>query len=456
MNKDVIESLVSNVIQSYKFVGFKSDTIHERDLFLSLLTCALVKTDSSEGFTSLSSLMDTKKDFSKTVKTLANNKNFTPALREFFIDLSDLYEKNDGDIVIEEVFQFANKQQVSKLSNEELICIYDRVLQRLQAMNMPDHLASDFSYQSLPFNFAELYTELLQPKQSSRVYDPYAMTGESIVDFSLLNRGLNVTTESVNQSSRYIQHKLLIAGASEIRAKNSFALAPEANVKQAEFDFAFTLLQPSISSEIEDITADNSKKLRGNFEKARIPNAVIKSRFWEHALIHHILYALNDSGKAIIITGKGPLSRHSDFHSRKILVESNLIDGVIKLPSKLLDARTVSLFAIILNKKRSKTDKVKFIDVKDCYIPENGINKLANIDEIANTFHSKASSSVYVESVVPSSIIENGYSLNVENYLSNEVQQYEHINVEEVQQALSKQQRITDLIIKKLSANLST
>jgi len=451
MNNEVIESLVSKIIQSYKFVGFKNDTIFERDLFLSLLTCALVKINSSKGFVSVSSLIDTKKDFSQSVKSLAKNKDFTLALQCLFIDIIYLYEKNEGNIQVDEVFLFANNQQISKLTIEELICLYDRVLQRLQAMNLPDQFASDFSYQTLPFNFAELYTKLLQPKQNSRVYDPYAMTGESIVDFSLLNNNISVTTESVNQSSRYIQHKLLIAGTSETYAKNSFALEPKSNVNKGEFDYSFTLLQPNISAEIEDITGDSSRRLKGNFEEQRIPKSVVKSRFWEHALIHHMLYSLKDSGKAIIITGKGPLSRHSDFHSRKILVDKNLIDGVIQLPAKLLDARTVSLFAVILNKGRSDKDKIILIDARDCCTFESGINKLTNIDDIANAYRIQSSQSLTSELVTPTSIIEKGYSFNVDTYLSSEAQQYENINAEETQQALLRQLRITDSIIKKLN-----
>jgi len=272
-----------------------------------------------------------------------------------------------------------------------------------------------------------------------------------VYEFGLLNNNISVTTESVNQSSRYIQHKLLIAGASETYAKNSFALEPKSNVNKGEFDYAFTLLQPNISAEIEDITGDRSRKLKGNFEEQRIPKSVVKSRFWEHALIHHMLYSLNDSGKAIIITGKGPLSRHSDFHSRKILVDKNLIDGVIQLPAKLLDARTVSLFAVILNKQRSHKDKIILIDAKGCCTFESGINKLTNIDDIISAYRAQSSQSLTFELVTPASIIEKGYSFNVDTYLTSEAQQYEDINAEEAQQALLKQQRITDLIIRELN-----
>lgn len=51
--------------------------------------------------------------------------------------------------------------------------------------------------------------------------------------------------------------------------------------------------------------------------------------------------------------------------------------------------------------------------------------------------------------VTPDTIIKNGYLLNVDKYLVHEKRHYE--DIEAVQQALLKQQRHTDLIIRKLN-----
>lgn len=450
MKIDVIESLVSTVVQSYKYVGFINDTIHERDLYLALLTCVLVKSPDLENLITECSQKNLNCDFLETVRKYSTDELLTPALRAFLNELEEL-ANNTQQFVFNEVFQLRDNPDIQKLTQKDRVTLYDRVLQRLQAMNLPDQFATDFSYQALPFNFSKLYSKLLQPKPKCRVYDPYAMAGESIVDFALQNESLTITTESVSQSSRYIRHQLLIAGVQELNTINSFALDPATNIKEGEFDYAITLLQPSIYSEIEDIRADKSKSLKGNYEENRIPKAVLKSRFWEHALIHHMLYSLNDSGKAIIITGKGPLSRHSDFHSRKELVDNNKIDAVIQLPPKLLDARTVPLFAIVLNKKRSNKDKITFIDARNCFTSDAGINTLTSIDDIAAAYRTQSSQSIKLELVTPEAVIKNGYSLNVDTYVAHEKRPHEDIDVEAVQQALLKQQRHTDLLIKKLS-----
>lgn len=455
MNNDVIESLVSTVIQSYKYVGFTNDRIHERDLYLTLLTCVLVKSPNLDNLITECKQKKSNHEFLATVRKYSTNKALNPALKAFLNELEELTNSNSQKLVFSEVFQLRDNSNIQKLSRKERVTLYDRVLQRLQAMNLPDQFAAEFSYQALPFSFAELYSKLLQPQSKSRVYDPYAVAGESIVDFALQNQSVCITTESVNQSSRYIRHQLLIAGVPELNTMNSFALDPATNIKKGEFDYAITLLQPSIYSEIEDIRGDNSKALKGNYEENRIPKAVLKSRFWEHALTHHMLYSLNDSGKAVIITGKGPLSRHSDFHSRKQLVDNNQIDAVIQLPPKLLDARTVPLFAIVLNKERSNKEKITFIDARNCYIPDAGINILTSIDEIAAAYRNQSSQSIKLELITPDIVINNGYSLNVDTYIVHEKRNYEDIDVEAIQQALLKQQRKTDSIISKLNSTFS-
>jgi hypothetical protein len=111
----------------------------------------------------------------------------------------------------------------------------------------------------------------------------------------------------------------------ELNTINSFALDPATNIEKGEFDYAITLLQPSIYSEIEAIRGDNSKALKRNYEENQIPKAVLKSRFWEHALIHHMFYSLNDSGKAVITIGKRPLSRHSTFASEDSSTELGIL-----------------------------------------------------------------------------------------------------------------------------------
>ena len=102
--------------------------------------------------------------------------------------------------------------------------------------------------------------------------------------------------------------------------------------------------------------------------------------------------------------------------------------------------------------KRSNKDKITFIDARNCYTADAGINTLTSIDDIAEAYLNQNSQSIKLELVTPDKIKKNGYSLNVDTYLAHDKRNYEDIDVDAVQQALLKQQRHTDLIIRKLNS----
>ncbi|WP_273020916.1 N-6 DNA methylase [Rheinheimera sp.] len=454
MRNSNIETLVLTTLQSYKHIGFTHDTIVERDLFLSVLACSLLLQTSptnSKVWYVLDELVqsENKADLQFT----SDEPN--PSIVEFIQDLRKRISAYPSlekiKNLLKEIRELSTDTLFSTLDKTQAIEFYDRVLQRLQAMNSPNLFSDDFIYQTLPFNLASLVSKLAPVKPKANVYDPYAICGEASVEFALLNKEVKITTESVNQSSIYIYHKLLIAGATSIKTINSFSMSPKANVDSQQFDLAFTLLQPSMSAEIEGSKHKQTKKLAGNFEQERVPKDVLVSRYWEHALIHHMLYSLKPDGKAVVITGLGPLVRQSDFKSRKLLLENNLIDAVVQLPAKLIDYRTVPLYVTIFRKNRLVSEPIKFIDASRYCHFENGINKLVNLDEIAELYHSSNVSKPELVLVSTNSVTQNECSLNVANYVSTLDRHHEYIDFDDTMTALSRQQRITNMLIENLT-----
>lgn len=459
MTNSDIEKLVLNALQSYKHIGFTHDTIVERDLFLGVLTCSLM-IQTSPANSRVWCLLDELVQPEDKVASHVTSDEQSPAIIKFMQDLhkriSAYASSEKTKNLLNEIRELSTDTLFSKLDKTHAIELYDRILQRLQAMNSSNIFSRDFNYQTLPFNFAYLVSKLAAVKAKASVYDPYAMCGEAMVEFALQNEEVQITTESVNQSSIYIYHKLLIAGAASINAMNSFSMSPTPNIGKLHFDLAFTLIQPSMSAEIDGMATAHkqTKKLAGNFEEDRVPKEVLVSRYWEHALIHHMLYSLKADGKAIVITGLGPLVRQADFKSRKLLLENNLIDAVIQLPAKLIDYRTVPLFATILKKNRLASEPVKFIDAsRYCYL-ENGINKLDNLDEIAALYHTSDATKPELVLVTTSTVIQNECSLNVAAYVATLDEHHEYIDFDDTMSALSRQQRITNKLIDNLSKTL--
>lgn len=84
------------------------------------------------------------------------------------------------------------------------------------------------------------------------------------------------------------------------------------------------------------------------------------------AWIQHAIYHLNSNGKAAILLNNGSLSaggKEADI--RKNIIEADLIEAIISLPSQLLTNTSIPSSIWLLNKKKLRKEKVLFIDASN-------------------------------------------------------------------------------------------
>ena len=86
-----------------------------------------------------------------------------------------------------------------------------------------------------------------------------------------------------------------------------------------------------------------------------------------------VLAALNNHGKAVIVAKKGSLFNTLDREARKALIENGYIESIIDLPGKIIPYANTDISLIVLNKS-IRNKKVKFINLKDCYIMKGKLN----------------------------------------------------------------------------------
>jgi type I restriction-modification system DNA methylase subunit len=357
-------------------------------------------------------------------------------------DLSIFFKMTDKLSFLLESDVFANCNTL------DLTVIYDRVLQRLQMMNSKDRLSKRFNYQEPPFDFSELVSLLANKTEPQNAYDPFAISGESSVSYVLHNKDVAITTESVTQTSKYIYQKLLIAGAANIEAKASYALSPVANVNQDSFDVAYTLFQPTETEEVRD--HEIKERYKKEFLDKRVDSNTIFDKYREHGFIQHILWSLKKDGIGFIVLGKGPLHRQPENEARNLLLEQNFVDAVIQLPPKLITSRTVPLYILVLKKNRGNNTKIKFIDASSFGQFDGKCNRLVNLQQLADIYHSRSSDSSICTEVDVSDIDRNSALLTVSTYLASEEATYEQIDTDIIRQELAKQQKLTDFYFSKL------
>ncbi|WP_022944234.1 N-6 DNA methylase [Pseudoalteromonas ruthenica] len=286
-----------------------------------------------------------------------------------------------------------------------------------------------------------------------RSYDPYALTGELSIYYSINSDVELAATETLVQSSPYIIHMLYIAGVENIDSQNSFGLAQQANIEPAMADVALTLLDPTSSKEDEHLQKLDNEPMF-SVADGRILEDTVPAKFKDHAFIQHLLYSIKEGGTAIIFLGKGPLHREIEKNARAYLLENNLVEAVIELPAKLINPRTVSLYALILKKGRISKN-VKFIDASHCYEATGRVNQLANIDEIYSLYTSEPSVAGKAISKTADEIISNDYLLIPASYLSGYEATENALNLVEIRKELIERAIENDVKLNHIFAELA-
>jgi len=439
-----LENTVRDVVEAYKYSGFIHDSIRERDFFLTYFVSCLLNHLESGRYSKLLSAMALASD-----EITVEYKN--DAHKQLFKGLSIQATNNSDHFeLMEKQLRFLHEDNVLKgCSAHQITIIYDRVLQRLQNMNVDDRLSKKFKYQlAVPLDFSELISQLANRKSYHHAYDPFATTGESSVSYLLRNEDVAITTESVMQSTQYITHKLVLAGATQIEAKYSYALSPIANVKPMSFDVAYTLFQPTETSEVAEY--EKQKSYGKKFLDGRINEDTVFDKYREHGFIQHILWSLKSEGIGFVILGKGPLHRQFESDARKLLLEQNVIDAVIQLPAKLTASRPLALYLLVLKKNRADNREIKFIDATSFYTFDGKQNKLDRLSQLAELYLNDGAESELMAKVSPRSIDDNSSLLTVSTY----VQTSQHVNDEIdstlIRKELSRQQVLTDHLLSKL------
>jgi type I restriction enzyme M protein len=144
----------------------------------------------------------------------------------------------------------------------------------------------------------------------------------------------------------------------------------------------------------------------------------------DFAFILHMIETLLPTGRAGIIVPHGVLFRGSaEGIIRKQLIEENLLEAVIGLPTNLFFGTGIPAAILIFNKARSlsgvENKEILFIDASKEFEDGKKQNKLLpeHIDKIVSTYRNWKEVSKYSHIATKAEIIENDYNLNIPRYV---------------------------------------
>jgi type I restriction enzyme M protein len=140
----------------------------------------------------------------------------------------------------------------------------------------------------------------------------------------------------------------------------------------------------------------------------------------EPFLIERGISSLNDSGKLITVLPLGFLFRNGhEQYIRERIVEEDLLDTVISMPSGLLKYTSIPFCIIVLNKAKKRAGVVRFIDAQKYTSTEKSRDKRLNVEVLGQLIRSN-SENESLRIVGNSLIREYDYNLNVPRYFAKE------------------------------------
>ena len=272
-----------------------------------------------------------------------------------------------------------------------------------------------------PAEVSELIAELVDPQAGERISDPACGSGSLLIKCGnqLLKRG-------IKDFALYGQE---ITGATWALAKMNMFLH---SMDNARIEWGDTIRNPKL---IEDDTTMKFEVVVANppfsldkwgYEVAsndpyqRFHRGLPPQSKGDYAFISHMIETTTqDSGRVGVVVPHGVLFRSSsEGKIRQKLIEENLLDSVIGLPSNLFYGTGIPA-AILIFKRNRSDNNVLFIDASREYQSDKNQNKLrqSDIDKIIATYLTRETVEKYAYLASFDEIKDNDFNLNIPRYV---------------------------------------
>ncbi|MEQ6166162.1 class I SAM-dependent DNA methyltransferase [Ekhidna sp. MALMAid0563] len=176
------------------------------------------------------------------------------------------------------------------------------------------------------------------------------------------------------------------------------------------------------------------------------------------AFLQHMLSVTKQDGKVGVVLPHGTLFRSgAEGRIRKKLIDEDLIEGVVGLPSSLFYNTGIPASIWILSKEKPKPlkNKIIIIDASSDFKEGKNMNELldAHLDKIVDAHDTQADVDKYMRLVGLDEVKENDYNLNISRYIDTSEPEPE-VDLKAVKEKLAALDKKEAEIDKKLLAYL--
>jgi type I restriction enzyme M protein len=334
-------------------------------------------------------------------------------------------------------FNIKNKLSDKKL--QDLITHFSQYRLRNEDFDHPDLLGTAYEYLIKMFadssgkKGGEFYTpgevvsllvQLLKPQAGMKVYDPTSGSGGMLVqtrnylldnnlnpnDLSLYGQEMNLNTWAISKMNMFLH------GVFNADIRKGDTLREPQHIKDGRLmRFDRVIANPPFSLKKWGKDEADSDSF------GRFPYGTPPKDAGDLAFIQHMIASLNESGKLGVVVPHGVLFRgSSEKLIRKGMLEDDLLEAVIGLPSSLFYGTGIPAALLIINKDKpvERRGKVLFINGELEYQEGKNQNKLRDedIQHVMDVYDAYEDERRYSKVVEMDEIRENDYNLNIRRY----------------------------------------
>lgn len=275
-----------------------------------------------------------------------------------------------------------------------------------------------------PSEVVQLLVALLKPHAGQRIYDPtvgsggmlvqtrnyLTAQGEDPVNLSLFGQEMNLNTWAICKMNMFL-HGVFSA---DIR-KGDTLREPQHSQGGELMSFDRVIANPPFSLK------KWGKDEADNDAYGRFPYGTPPKDAGDLAFVQHMIASLNAEGMMGVVMPHGVLFRGSSEKAiRRGILEDDLLEAVVGLPSGLFYGTGIPACLLIINKNKSadRKGKVLFINGELEFEEGKNQNKLREQDiaKIVDSFDNYNDIKRYSKVVTLAEIAENDYNLNIRRY----------------------------------------
>ena len=317
---------------------------------------------------------------------IINNLKKFQEFYNFEINLVDsfiFYLENIKSDILDEIFFILNNLNFSKYSNSDFSKIFEYLIDK----NIENSFTNK-SMQKLMLSFFNL-------KNGTSIFNPFGGLGGLVLESFNKNSNISIQYNEINNKTLQLGFMTLyLSGNNNFQIKNDNSF--NSYHSSQKYDYVITELPLA-------------KKFNQNeffLASQSIRNSQI-SLTSKDSILYYVIFSLSkvkNNGKAIFNVPTGFLfNSSSDYIKvRKYLIENNLIEAIINLPSGTMYHSGINTSLLLINFNNYAKNKVKVINAKLLYESKNKNREIINesildIDTILDSYSHETKDSFLID-----------------------------------------------------------